>query len=185
VPEFCFVALRKVTRLNRVAKLSSDNVVNEISFVLTCEIFSVHTFHANERSSIRSLRRRRRGYTLRALSRRVFQVFLPRYHSRTPRTPTAVQPILFPAQISPSTPLILVMLHCLTDTHLLFHFRLKLAAYPHNLLRHVTTPAVFVTWRLGALSYQLVGAAFVFSIHVLRCEACVAPTAFYPFVSFA
>jgi hypothetical protein len=77
------------------------------------------------------------------------------------------------------------MLHRLTNAHLLFHFRLKLAAYPYDLLRHVATPAVFVTWRLGAFSYQLVGAAFVFSIHVLRCEARVAPTAFYPFVSFA
>jgi hypothetical protein len=77
------------------------------------------------------------------------------------------------------------MLHRLTNTHLLFHFRLELSTYADDLLRHVATPAVFVAWRLGAISYQLIGAAFVFSIHFLRCEACVVPTAFYPFVPFA
>ena len=77
------------------------------------------------------------------------------------------------------------MLDRLTDAYLLFHFRLELSAYTHDLLRHVATPAVFVAWKLGAFSYQLVGAALVFSIHVLRCEACVPPTAFDSFVSFA
>lgn len=77
------------------------------------------------------------------------------------------------------------MLHRLPNTHLLFHFRLELAAYAYDLLRHVATPSVFVAGGLGALSHQFFGAAFVFSIHVLRCEARVAPTALYSFVSFA
>jgi hypothetical protein len=77
------------------------------------------------------------------------------------------------------------MLHRLTDAHLLFHLRLELSAYSHDLLRHVATPAVFVAWRLGAFGYQLVGAAFVLSVYVLSCETCVAPTALYAFISFA
>jgi hypothetical protein len=145
----------------------------------------LHASHAYARISIRFLRRRRRGYALRALTCRVLQVFLPRYHSRTPRAPAAIQPALLPAQISTSTSLIFVVLDRLPDVHFLCHFRLELSTYSHDLLRHVAAPAVLVVWRLEAFSYQFVGAALVLAVHILRCEARVTPAAFYSFVSFA
>jgi len=77
------------------------------------------------------------------------------------------------------------MLHGLTDVHFLFHFRLELPAYSHDLLGHVTAPSVLVAWRLGAFSRQLIGTALVLSVHVLSCEARVASTTFYSFIPFA
>ena len=169
----------------RVAGLSDDNthVVNEFHW---CSLLPfVQYYHGVAFTSIRCLRRRRRSHTLRALTRWVLQVFLPRYNSRTPRTPATVQATLFSAQVAAGTSLILVVFYRLTDAHLLFHFRLELSAYPYNLLRHVATPAVFVAWRLRAFSDQFIGAALVLSVHVLRCEARVAAPAFYTFVPLA